>query len=123
MKKILICLLALQLSACAGLQNNIQSTIQTVVSPDTLDTIEAAYGSTLAVALSYRNLCERKVINKSCWITIAKLQPYESKAYNAFIVLKSFVRNNPNTDAVAYYQLAKDAIALFKTTSVQLGVK
>lgn len=125
-KLLAIGLLAFQLSACATVSNiadKVVGTVQTIVTPNNLDTVEAAYGSALAIAIGYRNLCERKVINKSCWNIIAKVQPYEAKAYNAVIVLRRFVMDNPTLDASSFYQIANDAISSFKSIQIQLGVK
>lgn len=129
MRKILIVFLALQLTACAANQtlqsavDGFKSTVNTVVNPDNFDTISAAYGSALASAVTYRNLCERKVIDKSCWKTISLMQPYENKIYNAYKVLQKFVRNNPNADASQYISLTRDAINSFTSIQTQNGVK
>lgn len=127
MKRILIiAAFAFNLSACASLDSVtqvIRTTVQTAISPNTFDTVEAGYGATLSAAGAYRSLCERKVINKSCWQIIALLQPYELKAYNAYTVLKNYVKNNPNGDASSLINLAMDTINTFKSVQIQNGVK
>ena len=93
-----------------------------VFTTDNLDSVETGYGTALAIASSYRDLCQRKVINKSCWTVIAQIQPYENKAYNAVLVLRKFIKSNPTLDASSYIQLAKDAITSFKSVQTQNGV-
>lgn len=113
------------LTGCASFNNalnEVKTTFSNIVTPSSLDSIESSYGSALAVAVGYRDLCQRKVINKSCWLVIAKIQPYENKAYNAVLVLRKFVKSNPTMDATSFIQLAVDAINAFKTVQIQNGV-
>lgn len=125
MKKLLIAIaLTVSLAGCAtNPYTQIETKIAQVVTPDNYDTISAAYGAALAVAVGYRNLCERKVINKSCWKTIEKLQPYELKAYNAYIVLRDYVRKYPNADASNLIATARSLINAFTSQQTALGVK
>lgn len=129
MKKFLIPILivaSLSITGCAGIQKAteaVRTTVQAVVNPDTFDTVTIAYGSALAVANGYYDLCERKVIHKQCWKVIETLQPYEDKAYRAYKVLQRFVKENPNLDASSFIKIAKDAITAFKDTQAIYGVK
>lgn len=122
MKKILLVLaLALSLPACTQLQN-LETAVKTTITPDNLNTLEAAYGSALSVAVGYRNLCKNKIISKSCWTVIAMLQPYENKAYGSIVALRQFLKNNPTLDASTFISDAKTAIATFKSVQTLNGV-
>ena len=129
MKKVLIICLALSLGGCASTLQTIKddaaavkAKIVQVVTPQNADTVEAAYGSALAIVVGYRDLCQRKVINKSCWIVIAKMQPYENKAYNAVKAMRKFVNDNPNVDASSIVQIAYNAVTTFKQVQNANGV-
>ena len=126
MKKIFaLVITAFLISGCAGNStlDTLKTTFQSITSQDTVENIQLAYGTVLSVAVGYRDTCERRVINKSCWKVIARLQPYEAKAYQSVNTLRIFVKNNPNANASAYYQLAKDAISIFSTQQALNGVK
>lgn len=127
MKKLFVAfILSLSLAGCGTLEQDIQTiktNVQKIATVDNYDTITALYGSTLAVAVSYRRLCASKAIHKSCWKTIEKLQPYEARAYNAYKILKDFVQTNPNMDASALIKLAKDTIMAFKDAQITNGLK
>lgn len=119
-------LTAFLLTGCAGTVdkfNSVVGSITSIATPDNFDTVEAAYGSAVAVAVGYRDLCQRKIIDKSCWKVIQILQPYEMKAYNAYSIAKNFVSNNPNSDASALIQNLKSSINLFKSVQLANGVK
>lgn len=130
MKKILfVAFLGLSLAGCAGTLQKIETTATTVkakivqaVTPQNADTVEAAYGSALAIAVGYRDLCKRKVINKKCWLVIAKMQPYENTAYNAIKAMRKFVTDNPNIDASSIVQVAWNAVQSFKQVQTANGV-
>lgn len=120
---IALILTAFLITGCANSPfKDIETTLSKVVSGDTVDTIQLAYGSALAIAVSYRRTCEQKLINKSCWTIIAKLQPYEAKAYQSVISLRNFVRNNPQANAYSYIQLAKENISIFTSQQTLNGV-
>lgn len=126
MKKILIIVLALGLSGCGTINQDFQkvtTAVKSVVTPDNFDSITLAYYSTLASGNAYRDACERKIINKSCWNIIEKLQPYENKAFNTYMVLKRFVKTNPTLDASGYIQLTRDAINALVSNQTANGVK
>lgn len=134
MKKLVAILaVGLLLTGCAGFQQFVgtveadaalvKSRIAQTFTPDNLDTIEDSYGAIMAVAVAYRNLCQSKVINKSCWITIAKIQPYQLKAQNAVVTLRKFIAANPNLDASSFIQIARASINAFNTYQTSLGVR
>lgn len=129
MKKILIIGLLLILPSCALLdkarqfEDNVSNTIQKVVTPDNFDTITLAYASVSATGDGFYSLCERKLIKKSCWKIIEYLQPYESKAYKAYMALGEFVKRNPNNDPTSLILLARSAINSLKNVQLQYGVK
>lgn len=126
MKKILALFLVLNLAACSTVSdkfNEIKTGISQVVTPDNFDTITVLYTGVSAIGDGYYSLCERKVINKSCWKIIAKVQPYENKAFDAYMALDEFVKNNPTSDATSLITLAKNAISALKNIQIQNGVK
>lgn len=126
MKKILIIALLSFLPSCAQIQKaetGVKTAIANISKPDTFDDITVFYGSTLAVANAYGDLCVRSVINKSCWNVIDTVKPYEQKAYDSYIVLKKFVKSNPNLDATTLIKLAKDEITAWKQAQSNNGMK
>jgi hypothetical protein len=124
MKKLLIVIgLSLSLASCAGLQNfvsKVETGIHNIVTVENIDTLEAVYGSLLAQAVAYYDLCEKKIINKSCWVIIAKAQPYQLKAQKAMLTLRAFVKNNPNADATSLIKLVKSTILAFQNVIPEL---
>ncbi len=126
MKRLAIILLAFQLSACAQLQqvtDGFKTTVAVISNPDNFDTITIAYASVSTAGNTYYTLCERKVINKSCWKIIAKLQPYEDEAFKAYMRLNTFVKTNPTGDASTFIKLARGAIDTLKSIQLANGVK
>lgn len=124
--KLVIIALALNLTACAQLQqvtDGFKKTVSAVVSPDNFDTITIAYAGVSAAGNTYYSLCERKTINKSCWKIIAKLQPYEDQAFKSYMALNTFVKSNPSADASSFIQLARNAIDVLQGIQLQNGVK
>ena len=124
MKKFLIIGL-LALTSCAQIQsfqNEVKARVQTVFTPDTFDSVTILMGTAESAGYSYRDLCERKIIRKSCWQTIATLQPLENKAYISYKALKDFVKSNPTSDASAFIAAAKDAIVALRTMQTKNGV-
>lgn len=113
-------------TGCTTLQQSyqaVQTTVQQAVTPDNFDTVTSLYGSTLAIAVSYRRLCAAKVIHKSCWNVIEKLQPYEAKTYAAYSELRRFVRSNPTVDASNLIRITRDTIIAFRDAQIANGVK
>jgi len=131
MKKILlICILSLGLAACSDTMTKFQSgldeagqVVKQAITPDNYDTVTALYGSAQAVLLAYRNSCQRKIIAKVCWKNIALVQPYEAKAYTAYVNLRTFIKNNPSGDSFSLVQTAKNAILAFQNAQAANGVK
>lgn len=128
-KLIIIVATAFLVGGCTQL-NSFNDTVKTgiqavknVVTPDNFDNVTLAFYTAEGLGNSYRDACERKIINKSCWNVIERLQPYEDKAWNAYAVLKNFVKTNPNADASTYIKLARDAITALTTKQNQNGVK
>jgi hypothetical protein len=126
MKRIIAAILvSLSLVACANINSTLTEIKQTVaktVTVDNLDTLQASYGLALTAVVNYRRLCTSKVINKSCWAIIAKMQPYEDKAYKSLVALRNFIKNNPDMDNTSFIQLSKSAINEFKNIIVKEGI-
>lgn len=126
MKKILVSIVALSLlTSCTKLREDwesVKSAAVSIVTPDNFDSVTIAMGTTESAGYSYRDLCERKIINKSCWKVIATLQPYENNAYISYTTLKKFVKANPTADASAFIKAARDAITSLRTMQTTNGV-
>lgn len=122
MKKFLILALVLNLGACAQVQK-FKDEIVATVTPTNINKVQDAYGAALALAVGYRDLCQRKVIDKSCWNVIAMLQPYENKAYNAVTAARNFVTANPNLDATSLLNAALSEISALRTAEANNGVQ
>lgn len=126
MKKILVSIIALSLlTGCAKLKEDwesVKSNVSSIVTPDNFDSVTIAMGTAESAGFSYRDLCERKIINKKCWAMIAMLQPYENKAYISYTTLKKFVKANPTADASTFIREARDAITSLRNMQTQNGV-
>lgn len=121
MKKFLMILALLILPSCSDIKddwNAVKAEVKNVFTVDNLDTVEEFYGTVLSGAIVYRGLCERKIINKSCWTAIANVQPYENKAYGSVLALRKFVRANPTADASTFIVAAKNTINTYKAAQV-----
>lgn len=126
MKKLLILGLLLILPSCTqfrAFEDGVKSFVSKVTKPDTFDDIRIAFNGVEASGVTYRDLCQRKIINKSCWNVITQLQPYEAKAYFTYKELRDFVKANPNADATTFITSAKAAIVSLKSFQTQFGVK
>lgn len=127
MKRLIIVLVAaLTLGGCANIQNGfneIKTAVHDTFTPDNFDSVTILMGTAESAGYSYKDLCERKIINKKCWIAIENLQPYENKAYLAYNALKKFVKSNPTADASTFIKEAKDAITSFRNLQKQNGMK
>lgn len=114
-KYLVLVLVALSLTACATIKNPITTT--------TLNNVEDAYGAAIAIAVTYKRSCIARLINKSCFNIVAKIQPYEDKAYKALSIAQDFVKNNPTLDATTVLLVANDAIKAFGNEQFINGVK
>lgn len=117
MRKVLVVLFALGLSACA-------TTFQNPVSRTTLVTSESAYGVALSAAVGYRKLCADKVIARAtCAPVVAKLQDADRKVQVALKNLRAFVKDHPTVDAVSLVTAVEDAVEDFRAIASANGVK
>ena len=125
MKKLFALILALGLAGCATWNADVakvKTAIVETITPDNFDSVTILMGTAESAGYSYRDLCERRIINKACWKTIATLQPYENRAYISYITLKKFVRANPTSDATTFIKAAKDAIVSLRNMQTSNGV-
>lgn len=127
MKKILILVLTGSLlSGCQFFEKTksfVDTAVQTVTNPDTVENVMLSYNSVQNVALAYGRSCQAKVIPKSCWNVIAQLKPYEDKATRAVLALDDYSKTYPASDPILYIQAAKNAIKAYKDTQFINGVK
>lgn len=124
MKRLLIAILALSVSACATLQNPINTT--------RLAQVESAYGIALSLAVGYyelykvnrctttrlesaTNICARRSV-------VIKLQQADRTAQVALQSAQKFVHNNPNLDAGALIDAANLAVDAFRQVEAANGV-
>jgi hypothetical protein len=121
MKKILIIIVALSLSACATIRNPITT--------NQLATVESAYGIALSIAVAYRNtrLCKRNEVPTFSNIcaqrsVLLKLQVADRNVQIALAKARLFIRDNPTLDAYDLIQGAQIALDAFKAIEQQHGI-
>lgn len=119
MRKILaIVALGLFLGGCA-----LTTSYNNLLDKRSLANVESAYGITLTAAVTYRDLCAKKIIARAtCAPVVAKLQAADRKAQVALKNLRSFVRNNPTLDATSLLLSVKNAVDNFKAIAAANGV-
>ena len=66
---------------------------------------------------TYKRLCLSKVINKSCRGVITAIQVYTKQIEIQLPVLRKFVKENDQVNAVQVYNLVMDAINQAKATA------
>ena len=119
MKKILAgILIVFALSGCAALKP-----INNPLTPNNISVVEDAYGAAIALGVTYRRTCIARLINKSCWLVMEKLKPYENKAYSALKIAQRFVKENPTLDATNVTNLALQAVKALQDELFLNGVK
>lgn len=121
MKKLLIVVLALCLSACASIRNPITT--------NQLAVVESAYGVALSIAVAYHNtrLCKKDELPTFSNVcaqrsVIVKLQSADKNVQIALIRARSFIRDNPTLDAFDVIQAAQIAVDAFKAIEQQYAV-
>jgi hypothetical protein len=118
MKIIAVCLLALSLTACAGIPSPIVNPVTTT----SLYDVEAVYGTTLVGAVAYRNLplCKKSNPFSASNICayrsiIVKMQAADRKAQIAIVAGRKFITQNPTIDATSVINIAANAVATFQS--------
>jgi hypothetical protein len=105
---------ALFLTACAG---KAPFQLDTVVSRNTLYTVEASYGVALAAAKTYKalplcktgtapsitNICAKRSV-------VVRLQQADAKAIDAITRARDFIKANPTVDASNFLSAAQSAV-------------
>lgn len=100
-------LLVLWLAACAQYQNP--------VSTNRLATAEAAYGIALSAANAYRDVCNKKIIErKTCAPVVEKLQALDRGVQVALDNLRRFQKEHPFIDAISFIIVIENAVSDFK---------
>ncbi len=126
MKKVaLVIAVALALGGCTKQQLErfataeavVSTTIENPVTPERL--YEAENGAIVVFAglNTYKRLCLSKVIPKSCRGVITSIQVYTKQIEVQLPVLRKFVKENDQVNAVQVYNLVMDAIAKAKSTA------
>lgn len=120
MKKLIISvILSLSLAGCVGGLGSFKNPL----TPTTIDSLEDSYGAAIAVGVTYKRSCLARLIPKSCFGVVRKLQPYEDKAYNALSIAQRFTRESPTLNAVNVLMIADQAIKAFSSEQFINGVK
>lgn len=118
MKKLFIApALAIALASCAT-----PATIQNPLTQSRLDTINASWGATLAIAANYRDACAQRLIPPSCRTIVLKLQT-TAIAVQAVVHRVNTASVSKTINAVQLVEMASDAINDFKLLQMQYGVK
>lgn len=123
MKKLLILLIALSVSACSALS------VTNPINTSQLAIIESGYGVALSAAVAYRNrpLCKNgehaSIINVcSERSVVIQLQKADQVVQVALKNARTFIKDNPNLDPSSALQAVKDSITLFKQIETSYGV-
>lgn len=131
MKKILLTLvLIFPLTCCAGLAESVLNLpngilTQSIQNPVTAKELyEVENGLVLAVVSLnvYKDKCIRKEIDRSCRVTIAKLQVYTRKAKPLIVNLRKFVRENDQVNAKVVFNSVYSLFTEFRALAVAKGV-
>ena len=119
MRKIFILGIALALSGCATF-----GSFTNPVTRTNLVEAETAYGIVLTAAVTYRKLCNDKVIKRAtCAPIVTQLQAADARVQIAMKNLRSFQANNPSIDASSLVTAIQQAVSDFKQVATTNGVK
>lgn len=128
MRKVAIIAAYLCLSGCAGnsiLQGGSSFTtpINNPVTPTMLYEAENVFTIAVTGALSYKNLCVRKLVPDSCRNVVGVLQSYSRQAKPMLVTLRRFVRDNDQVNAVTVYNSVRQLLANFQQVAAASGVR
>lgn len=115
MKTVSLLALVLTLGACA--------TVPNPITPTTLTDVEAGYGAAEALAVAYRDSCNKRIIKPSCRTIVVQLQKYGGLAQQEILRARAFVVANPTVNAAGAVGLASAAVQDFINYETKSGVK
>ncbi len=122
MKKLLISLVILSFTTLTSCGAGFGS-FNNPLTKTALVNSESAYGVVLASAVAYRDLCNKRVLNRvTCTQVVAKLQAADRAVQVALKNLRTFTAKYPTIDASSLVQVVKDAVDDFKAISNAAGV-
>lgn len=100
-------LLGLWLTACAQYSNP--------VTTNRLASAEAVYGMALSAAQGYKDLCNKKIIErKTCGPIVEKGQALDRQVQIALDNLRRFQKEHPFVDAISLIIVVENAVAQFR---------
>lgn len=114
MKKIILLVFSLGLSACATFQNP--------VTQSRVDALNSSWGAALALADGYADSCRQRLIPPGCRAVVLRMQKAAIPVQTAVIKARVFSQN-PTTSTVDLVQAASDAVNDFKVMQMEYGVK
>lgn len=111
-----------QLERFAAAEQVTTVAVSNPVTPERL--YEAENGAIVVFAglTTYKNLCVKKVIARSCRGVVEAIQVYTRQVETQLPVLRKFVKENDQVNAVAVYNLVVDAIAQARATAQKNNV-
>lgn len=113
MRKAVILLFALALTACA--------TISNPFTQSRVDTMEDAWGAALAIAANYRDACAARVLQPSCRTIVINLQTAAVPVQTVVLRARASAKNPTITTGILVEE-AIGAIGNFKNLQTQYGV-
>jgi len=131
MKKLMLPLLlafALFAGGCAQLravQDVVTGATATTDNPVTKARLKAVEdGAIIAFAAlgAYKKTCEDRVIPPSCRTVIQSIQVYTIKLQRLLPVLRNYVKNNDQVNAIIAYNTVRELITAFRNEAVASGV-
>lgn len=128
MKKILALLIAGSLlGGCTYFEKAklaVDTAVQNIVEPDTVEGVMIAYNGAQKIALTYGRWCvSLNNAKAACWKVIKDLKPYEDKATRAVLALDDYSRQYPTATNTNLILAAKAAIKAYKDTQFINGVQ
>lgn len=116
-KAILVVILALAVSGCAGFQQALSLTWVSVANPVTRDMLYEVENSAVIVFAglqTYKRSCQRQLIADSCRGMVASIQVYTRRLPSLLRSLRQFVRQNDQVNARVVYNSIVDLIGQAK---------
>lgn len=97
------------------------TSVQNLVSNETLANVEATYGAVLAVAVNYRRACvaRKATIYPGCRAIVVQMQSVGKIAQSSVLTARAFVRDNPTIDAGVVISAAVSAVTQFQSVVPQ----
>lgn len=129
MRKVALALmLCLGLTACGttnpvGLWNTVTASTQNPVTKSVLYKFENGMIIAFAGLNAYKRSCVRGAIPASCKGVISNLQIYTRKIPGQLTLVRAFVKNNDQVNAIVAFNTAKAMLAEFKSIATANNIK